>query len=374
MHARFWGVRGSIPVSGPGYARYGGNTSCVEVRCGGSVLVFDAGTGLRPLGAALVREGCADLDLFLTHGHIDHVVGLPFFALAYRPGNSLRVWSGHQGPGGGTTESTVRSLMSSPLLPITPDIFPAEVSFRDFSAGDDLAPPCGVSIRTARLRHPGGATGYRVDCGGRSICYVTDTEHEPDAPDENILTLVDGADILIYDAMFTDEELPATGDGAIRPGRKGRGCAARRGSGPMRSSTMPRSATTRRSTGSAPPPSGCFRAPWWPAKAWSSLPDPGVAPAPTHRGRFDGTVDLRYVIRHSLRAQVVLTLLAVASFPFLYAFYEVPKQIVNQVIPGRPGRLPGCRARRLPVPDRVPVHPLRRVSPPRGRSTRRSST
>ena len=208
MYARFWGVRGSIPVSDPGCARYGGNTSCVEVRCGGTVLVFDAGTGIRPLGAALVGEGRADLDLFLSHGHIDHVVGLPFFAFAYRPGNSLRVWSGHQAPGRGTTESAVRSLMSAPLLPITPEIFPADVSFRDFSAGDDLATPGGVSIRTARLRHPGGATGYRVDCGGRSICYVTDTEHDPEAPDENILALVEGADIVIYDAMFTDEELP----------------------------------------------------------------------------------------------------------------------------------------------------------------------
>ena len=215
MHARFWGVRGSIPVSDPRCARYGGNTSCVEVRCGGSVLVFDAGTGLRPLGNALVGEGCGDLDLFLTHTHIDHVVGLPFFAFAYRPGNSLRVWSGHQAPGSGgataaatATESAVRRLMSAPLLPITPAVFPAEVSFRDFSAGDDLAPPCGVSIRTARLRHPGGATGYRVEYGGRSICYVTDTEHDPDAPDENVLALVDGADLMIYDAMFTDEELP----------------------------------------------------------------------------------------------------------------------------------------------------------------------
>ena len=208
MYARFWGVRGSIPVSDSRYARYGGNTSCVEIRCGESVLVFDAGTGVRPLGSVLVGEGCRDLDLFLSHAHVDHVVGLPFFAFAYRAGNSLRVWSGHQAPGDGTTESAVRSLMSSPLLPISPDVFCADVSFRDFAAGDGLAPPGGVSIRTARLRHPGGATGYRVEHGGRSICYVTDTEHVPGAPDENILALVDGADILIYDAMFTDEEFP----------------------------------------------------------------------------------------------------------------------------------------------------------------------
>lgn len=208
MYARFWGVRGSIPVSDTRYARYGGNTSCVEVRCGDARLVFDAGTGLRPLGADLVREGCADLDLFLSHGHVDHVIGLPFFAFAYGRGNSLRIWSGHQEEEGATTESAVRRLMSSPLLPITPEIFPADVSFRDFSPGDGLSPATGVSIRTARLRHPGGATGYRVEYGGRSICYVTDTEHDPEAPDENILALVEGADLMIYDAMFTDDELP----------------------------------------------------------------------------------------------------------------------------------------------------------------------
>ena len=207
MYARFWGVRGSIPVSNPRYDRYGGNTSCVEVRCGGTVLVFDAGSGLRELGGALVGEGCTDLDLFLTHSHVDHVLGLPFFAFAYQPGNTLRVWSGHQ-DGGGTTEGAVRHLMSAPLFPIPPDIFPAVVSFHDFRPGDRLTPRYDVSIRTARLRHPGGSAGYRVDYGGRSICYVTDTEHDPDAPDDNILALVDGADMMIYDAMFTDEELP----------------------------------------------------------------------------------------------------------------------------------------------------------------------
>ena len=207
MYARFWGVRGSVPVSGARYGRYGGNTSCVEVRCGGIVLVFDAGSGLRELGYALAREGCTDLDLFLSHSHVDHVIGFPFFAFAFQGGNHLRVWSGHQGDCG-TTEGAVRHLMSKPLFPITPDLFPAEVSFHDFRPGGELLAKRGVSIRTAPLCHPNGAVGYRVEYGGRSICYVTDTEHDPDAPDENVLALVEGADVVIYDAMFTDEELP----------------------------------------------------------------------------------------------------------------------------------------------------------------------
>ena len=207
MYVRFWGVRGSIPVSGPGYVHYGGNTSCVEVRCGETVLVLDAGSGLRELGAALVEEGCTEVDLLLSHTHVDHVLGLPFFPFAFQGGNTLRLWSGHQ-PAGGTTEGGIRHLMSAPLFPVTPGIFSADVAFLDFRAGETLNPKPGIAIRTAPLRHPGGATGYRIDYEGKSICYVTDTEHEPGRQDENVVGLIEGADIVIYDAMFTDDELP----------------------------------------------------------------------------------------------------------------------------------------------------------------------
>ena len=193
-------------MSDPRFALHGGNTSCVEVRCGESVLVLDAGSGLRALGSALVAEGCREVDLFLSHSHVDHVLGLPFFAYAFQPGNRLRIWSGHQGEGG-TTEGAVRHLMSSPLFPVSPDIFAADVSFHDFRAGEALQPTPGVAIRTAPLRHPDGATGYRIEHGGRAVCYVTDTEHEPGAPDANVTGLIEGADVVIYDAMFCDDEL-----------------------------------------------------------------------------------------------------------------------------------------------------------------------
>lgn len=204
---RFWGVRGSIPCPGKDTAGYGGNTPCVEMRCGRHVLIFDAGSGLCGLGRLLATEGVTEADLFLSHAHIDHILGFPFFRHAFKSGNRLRVWSGHL-ENGETTEGALRRYMSPPIFPITPDAFAADVGYRDFRAGEQLAPKPGIALRTACLNHPQNATGYRVEYGGRSACYVTDTEHRATGLDENVLSLIEGADVVIYDAMFTDAEYP----------------------------------------------------------------------------------------------------------------------------------------------------------------------
>jgi phosphoribosyl 1,2-cyclic phosphodiesterase len=205
--ARFWGVRGSIACPGADHVIYGGNTPCVEIRCGSRLLVFDAGTGLRNLGKSIAEDGITDVDLFLSHTHVDHIVGFPFFSFAFKPENTLRVWSGHL-EGGLTTENVLRQFMVAPLFPVPVDIFAADVSYHDFSAGDTLTLADNVTLRTTMLNHPQNSTGYRVEFGGKSICYVTDTEHFEDGPDQNILGLIDGADIVIYDSMFTDAEYP----------------------------------------------------------------------------------------------------------------------------------------------------------------------
>jgi len=178
---RFWGVRGSIACSGPRTARYGGNTSSLEVRCGGRMLLFDGGTGLRYLGNSLVDSGQLDVDLFLTHTHFDHVCGLPFFKPFFQPQNRFRLWAGHLAEGM-TLRRVLGEFMMAPLFPVPPQVFRARMEYREFKAGETLRPADGVAVRTATLNHPDGATGYRVEYGGRSVCYLTDTEHVSGAP------------------------------------------------------------------------------------------------------------------------------------------------------------------------------------------------
>ena len=205
---RFWGVRGSIACSGPRTARYGGNTSSLEVRCDERVLLFDAGTGLRYLGHSLPIADTIDADLFLTHTHFDHVAGLPFFKPFFKSQNRFRLWAGHLVEGM-TLRRVLGEFMMSPLFPVPPQIFRARMEYREFKAGETLRPAEGIAVRTTLLNHPDGATGYRVDYGGHSICYLTDTEHVPGAPDRNILGLIAGADLVIYDSMYTDADCDA---------------------------------------------------------------------------------------------------------------------------------------------------------------------
>jgi phosphoribosyl 1,2-cyclic phosphodiesterase len=201
---RFWGVRGSIACSGPETARYGGNTSSLEVRCGGRLLLFDAGSGIRYLGNRLAAEAPLDADLFFTHTHFDHVCGLPFFKPLFQPQNRFRVWAGHLG-GRMTLKNVLCEFMMSPLFPVPPEVFRADTRYEDFAAGD-LLRAGDVELRTAPLNHPDGATGYRVEYGGRAISYITDTEHVPGAQDRNVLRLIEGADLVIYDCTYTDDE------------------------------------------------------------------------------------------------------------------------------------------------------------------------
>lgn len=208
LTVRFWGVRGSIACPSPTYMGFGGNTSCVEVRVGSRLIILDAGTGIRPLGLQLRREGAVDADILFSHTHWDHVNGFPFFAPAFEPDNAFRVFAGHLAEEGGIREA-IAGHMHEPMFPVPLDVMRARLKFTDFAAGETLDLGRGLKVRTAPLNHPNGATAYRIDHGGRSVCYVTDTEHVPGRPDERILGLVAGADLVIYDSTYTDAEFPA---------------------------------------------------------------------------------------------------------------------------------------------------------------------
>lgn len=207
FYVKFWGTRGSIACSGPETMRYGGNTSCIEVMCGTHRLIFDGGTGLRKLGWEIAKAGQKEIDLFLTHTHLDHIIGLPFFVPFHIPGNNPRVWAGHLLPDR-TLLGTLSDMMQAPLFPVPPETFRANVEFNDFESGDTLHPKDGIVLKTAPLNHPNGACGYRICFDDKSICYITDTEHYPEGRDEVLVDLVRDSDIMIYDATYTEEEYP----------------------------------------------------------------------------------------------------------------------------------------------------------------------
>ena len=206
---RFRGVRGTVACPGSDYVRYGGNTSCLEVRCAGHLFILDAGTGLRALGAELDAAGPVDTDILLTHTHIDHIAGMPFFAPLFEPGNRLRIHAGHLWDSDVRLRDVFLRLIEAPIFPVPLEAVGAEIVFEEFRAGETLELQEGVAVRTAPLNHPNGATGYRIESGGRAICYVTDTEHVEGKVDTNILGLIEGADIFIYDATYTAAEYPA---------------------------------------------------------------------------------------------------------------------------------------------------------------------
>jgi phosphoribosyl 1,2-cyclic phosphodiesterase len=204
----FWGVRGSIACPTPRHVGYGGNTSCIEVSAGDHKIILDAGTGLRELGRKLLADGVKKADLLLTHTHWDHINGFPFFTPAFSQDFELEIRGGHlRGRGG--IRAALEGQMAQPMFPVPLEQLHADMEFHDFDSGDSFQLGDDILVKTAPLNHPNGATGYRIEYAGKAMCYVTDTEHIPGSPDENILELIAGADIVIYDSTYTDDEFPA---------------------------------------------------------------------------------------------------------------------------------------------------------------------
>lgn len=206
FYIKFWGVRGTVPVPGKSTLKYGGNTSCVEVRCGGRQIIFDAGTGLHALGK---ETDIFHTDILLSHSHLDHIQGLPFFRPLYMKNSNVALWAGHLKPQK-TVEEVVGHLMMSPIFPLSLKDVQSKVEFNDFMAGEQLLNQgfelAGIKIATLPLNHPDRATAYRLTFGGKSVCYVTDVEHTVGKVDASLAAFIKNTDILIYDSTFCDEE------------------------------------------------------------------------------------------------------------------------------------------------------------------------
>ena len=211
MRATVWGARGSVPAPGPETNRYGGNTSCVQVKLeDGSTLVLDGGTGIRSLGLAMPKTD-GPLHILLTHLHLDHIQGLMFFAPLFDPDSEVVIW-GPASPEAPLRDRIARYI-SAPLAPVEVRELPASLDFHEAEPTEwELG---GCKIRADSVTHRGPTLGYRVECDGRSLCYIPD--HEPglagplaQCEDEWIsgLDLARGADLLFHDCQYTDDEYP----------------------------------------------------------------------------------------------------------------------------------------------------------------------
>jgi phosphoribosyl 1,2-cyclic phosphodiesterase len=211
MRVKVWGARGSVPSPGPETVRYGGNTSCVQVTLDdGTIIVLDAGTGIRNLGITLAAKP-PRLHILLTHLHLDHIQGLMFFAPAFKPQSEIVIW----GPAAPETslQDRIARYISAPLSPVEVRELPCHVSFRD--APETEWEIGSAKIRAASVTHRGPTLGYRITEGDTSLCYIPDHEPALGAPLEDAdpewisgFDLAQNASLLIHDCQYSSGEYP----------------------------------------------------------------------------------------------------------------------------------------------------------------------
>ena len=199
---RLWGVRGSTPTPVARNLGHGGNTCCASVDAGSDLFIFDAGSGIRSLGAELMqRSTLPTLHLFFTHFHWDHLQGLPFFQPLYRPDARLVLHSVHPAE---DLQAILARQMASPFFPVDFSVVAPHVEFRQIHwSRIELG---GITVEGFPLHHPQGAQGYRIASANKTIVFATDHEHGDATIDASLLTIARNADVLLYDAQYTPAE------------------------------------------------------------------------------------------------------------------------------------------------------------------------
>lgn len=204
MEIKFFGTRGSYPQSGPAFTKVGGHTSCVRLKIEDQWFVIDAGSGLVNVYEEMIEGLAEKVTVFLSHLHLDHILGLPFFAGTWSDKFTMHIYSGTAQPYGGIRQCLER-LFAPPFFPVPLSDVPSTIFFHDFKMGLSLHPAPAITVKTIPLDHPNGACGYRFMSGDKSLVYLSDTAHS-----SKFMTSFERfcyeADVLIYDASFTPEE------------------------------------------------------------------------------------------------------------------------------------------------------------------------
>ena len=204
----FWGVRGSISCCSAEYTEYGGNTSCVQADFDGKTVIFDAGSGLRTLGEHLIKQNKKDVTLLISHTHWDHICGFPFFSPIFEKDACVHIYAPLQ-PNGQPAKEIFELLMSTPFFPLPLNAIPSVLHFHSLRISEKFDLFDGeISVRTIALNHPNGAAGYRLDYKGKSVCYISDHEQKPVNASDELINFVKGADLMIFDTMYTPQEYP----------------------------------------------------------------------------------------------------------------------------------------------------------------------